>query len=215
MSLLEMRRDYARARFDEADAHASPFVQFDRWFQDARSALQDSAAWEPNAMTLATTDSRGRPSARIVLLKAMDDRGFTFFTNYQSRKGTELAGHAFAALVFYWNVLERQVRIEGRVEQITGAESDAYFHTRPIGSRLGAIASPQSRVIESRAALETLLAEATAREGESPQRPTHWGGYRLLPDYFEFWQGRQSRLHDRITYRPTNTLEWQKQRLAP
>jgi pyridoxamine 5'-phosphate oxidase len=214
MSLIDLRRDYALARFDEADAHESPFVQFDRWFAEARAALQDSAAWEPNAMTLATVDSRGRPAARIVLLKGMDDSSFTFFTNYESRKGCELAGQPFAALVFYWNVLERQVRIEGRVEPIPAIESDAYFQTRPLGSRLGAIASPQSRVIASREVLEASMAAATAAAGAAPDRPAHWGGYRVTPDYFEFWQGRQSRLHDRIIYRPRGNA-WDKARLAP
>jgi pyridoxamine 5'-phosphate oxidase len=214
MSLMDMRQDYTRARFDEADAADDPFAQFDKWFTEARTALADSAAWEPNAMTLATVDARGRPTARVVLLKGVDARGFTFFTNYDSDKGQALAAHPFAALVFYWNALERQVRIEGSVEKLSDVDSDAYFRTRPMSSRHSAIASPQSRRVESRAALEEAMQRATVTAGDDPARPAHWGGYRVLPERFEFWQGRASRLHDRLVYLPA-LPGWTKQRLAP
>jgi pyridoxamine 5'-phosphate oxidase len=215
MSLADLRRDYALARFDENDAHANPFEQFRDWFETARTALQDSASWEPNAMTLATVDADGRPSARIVLLKGVDDGAFVFYTNYLSRKGVALAHNPYAALVFYWNVLERQVRVEGRVEVGSAEENDRYFASRPLASRLGAIASPQSEVIASRAELETRMTEVQAVAGDDPPRPDHWGGYRLRPDRLEFWQGRQSRLHDRILYQRDGNGGWEKMRLAP
>jgi pyridoxamine 5'-phosphate oxidase len=214
MSLADLRRDYTRARFDESDADPDPIRQFERWFAEARSALADVASWEPNAMTLATVGVDGRPSARIVLLKDVSAEGFSFFTNYESRKGRDLADRPVAALCFYWNVLERQVRVEGKVARLSCEASADYYHTRPLGSRLGAWASPQSTVIESRAALEARFAQASAKHGETPECPPHWGGYRLCPDYFEFWQGRASRLHDRIVYR-VGAGGWERLRLAP
>jgi pyridoxamine 5'-phosphate oxidase len=170
---------------------------------------------EPNAMTLATVGAAGRPSARIILVKGFDSRGFTFFTNYESRKAQELLTHPMAALLFHWTELERQVRIEGRVEKVSEQESDQYYQTRPLGSRLGAWASPQSRVLKDRAALEQLLSQRQLQLGNEPERPPFWGGYRLVPDFFEFWQGRASRLHDRLTYCLQTDGIWQVARLAP
>jgi pyridoxamine 5'-phosphate oxidase len=170
---------------------------------------------EPNAMTLATVDADGRPHCRVLLLKGLDDRGFTFFSNYDSAKGGQLAANPFAAMTFFWPALERQVRIEGRVERVTPAESDAYFQVRPLGSRLGAWASPQSRVIRDRSELESLLAQTEQRFlDKAPNCPPHWGGYRLLPERIEFWQGRPSRLHDRLNYRLLDGA-WVRERLAP
>ena len=209
MSVADLRQSYERSELLEDTAHANPFDQFARWFDDALRA----GVPEPNAMTLATVDAQGRPSARIVLIKGYDRTGFTFFTNYDSRKGQELAGNDRAALLFFWQPLERQVRIEGRVERVEPDISDAYFQSRPVGSRLGAWASEQSRPTTR----EALLArEADFREqfGDAPPRPAHWGGYRLLPDAFEFWQGRPSRLHDRLSYRP-QADGWHITRLAP
>jgi pyridoxamine 5'-phosphate oxidase len=213
-TVADMRQDYQKGELLEATANASPFLQFGLWFNEATTAMADSAAWEPNAMTLATVDTTGSPSARIVLLKAFDERGFVFFTNYESRKGQELAAQSKCALLFYWNTLERQVRIEGLVEKVSTQESDEYFQTRPLGSRIGAWASPQSKVIAGRDELEQSQADFEAKFGESPVRPAHWGGYRVVPNYFEFWQGRRSRLHDRLTYVPNNP-GWRLQRLAP
>ena len=209
-TLANLRKDYALKTLDEAQVDRDPLKQFGVWMVEAIHAQVP----EPTAMTLATAEASGRPSARVVLLKGVDPRGFVFFTNYESRKGRELAVNPQAAMTFLWKELERQVRIEGTVERVAEAESEAYFQTRPLGSRIGAWASPQSRPIDNRAWLEQRWAALTEQYGESPARPPHWGGYRLMPDWIEFWQGRLSRLHDRIVY----TREgggWQVQRLAP
>jgi pyridoxamine 5'-phosphate oxidase len=206
-----LRTEYKRETLDERAVDRDPFAQFARWFDEAVAARLP----EPNAMTLATVGPDGRPSARIVLLKGVDPRGLAFFTNYDSRKARELPDGAHAALLFYWHELERQVRIEGRVERIGAAESDTYFASRPRASRIGAWASPQSRVIADRAWLEQRFAEAQARfPGDDVPRPPHWGGYRVVPESFEFWQGRASRLHDRIAYRRASG-DWTVVRLAP
>ena len=209
--LAALRRDYTRADLTEQEADADPIRFFQRWFEEALKA----GVREPNAMTLATVGADGQPAARIVLLKGADERGFVFYTNYESRKGRELAAHPRAALVFWWQELERQVRVEGAVEKVTSEESDAYFASRPRPSRLGAWASDQSRPLPDRETLEQELAEVSERypEGDVP-RPTHWGGYRVVPTLVEFWQGRASRLHDRIEYARTPE-GWATQRLAP
>jgi pyridoxamine 5'-phosphate oxidase len=210
-TLADMRKNYDRDSLDESQAHPDPFAQFQDWF---KHALESNIA-EPNAMTLATVGADGRPSTRVVLIKEQDARGLVWFTNYGSRKGRELAHSPYAALQFHWVELERVVRIEGKVEKIDPAESDAYFQSRPLDSRIGAWASPQSQEIEGR---NQLIKAATAYAAKfllNPPRPDHWGGYRLVPDRWEFWQGRKSRLHDRLCYCLQPNGQWQRMRLAP
>jgi pyridoxamine 5'-phosphate oxidase len=211
MSIADLRREYARARLDENDVSHDPIVEFARWFAEA----QEAQVGEPNAMTLATSTVNGSPSARIVLLKGFDQRGFVFFTDYRSRKGAELDANPHAALVFFWGELERQVRITGTVERSSQQDSEAYFRTRPLGSRLGAWVSHQSLVIPGRGQLESGLREVEGRfpDGEVPL-PPHWGGYRVRPEEIEFWQGRESRLHDRIRYTRDGD-RWRIERLSP
>jgi pyridoxamine 5'-phosphate oxidase len=212
MSIADIRREYSRARLDEADVSQDPLVEFARWFAEAREAeLPD-----PNAMTLATASADGAPSARIVLLKAFDERGFVFFTDYRSRKGAELEANPRAALVLYWGELDRQVRITGTVSRTSHDESERYFTSRPLGSRLGAWASHQSRVLPGRAALEAELRVVEARFGDGDiPLPEHWGGFRVVPETIEFWQGRESRLHDRIRYSREGGGRWRVERLSP
>lgn len=211
-SIADIRKDYMQATLDEADLGENPIVFFEKWFAQADVAMVN----EVNAMTLATVDDQSKPHARIVLLKAIDDKGFTFFTNYQSNKGKNLSVNPNAALVFFWPELERQVRIEGLIEKVSEAESDTYYLSRPRGSRLGAWASPQSSIIENRAVLEAKEKEFLEHfDGKEIHRPEHWGGYRLKPNRVEFWQGRSSRLHDRICFELDTTNQWQKFRLAP
>jgi pyridoxamine 5'-phosphate oxidase len=211
LDLAALRTEYKRASLDERDVAADPFEQFARWFTAART----SQVPEPNAMSLCTVDAHGRPSARIVLLKEVDARGFVFYTNHDSRKGREIAAHPSAALLFFWPELERQVRIEGDVEVVDAATADAYFRSRPRASRIGAWASPQSAALPDRASLEQRFADADRRfPRDDVPRPPHWGGYRVVPSAFEFWQGRPSRLHDRIAY-SQEALGWRTRRLAP
>jgi len=199
-----------RAGLSEADAHADPMTQFERWFKDALAAQLPLA----NAMTLATASPAGAPDARIVLLKGVDGGGFVFYTNYDSRKGRQLAARPEACLVFLWAPLERQVRIDGRVEKVSAAESDSYFVSRPVGARLSARASAQSSVVDGRKVLETAMQKQKDQFGENPPRPAHWGGYRVIPSRIEFWQGRENRLHDRLLY-SRNGDSWKIERLAP
>jgi len=210
MDLAALRQEYMRAGLHEKDLAADPLVQFGNWFDDA---LQSGIAL-PNAMTLATATKKGRPSARAVLLKGFDHRGFVFYTHYRSRKGRELEENPQAMLLFCWEELERQVGIEGTVTRVSAEESDEYFATRPLGSRLSASISPQSEVVASREALEAKLEEASKRWRNGPRRPEEWGGYRLAPERFEFWQGRKDRLHDRLCYQATAGA-WKIERLAP
>lgn len=209
--IQNLRQEYKAASFDEKDAASDPIAQFEKWFNDALAAN----IYEPNVMTLATADKNGRPNARIVLLKGFDEQGFSFYTNYLSNKGKELKKNPYACLVFFWAELERQVRIEGKVEKLDKETSEKYFHSRPIGSQIGAIASPQSQVISNRQVLETKVNELSAQfEGKTIQKPAHWGGYIVKPNAIEFWQGRPSRLHDRLKYEFKNGL-WSRNRLAP
>lgn len=210
-SIADLRIDYSQASLSETDTAADPITQFGKWFDEAMRAEVPEA----NAMSLATVGSNGRPSSRIVLIKQFDETGFTWFTNFESRKGHDLEQHPYGALLFHWVALERQVRIEGRVEKVSDSESDAYFNSRPLRSRLGAIASAQSETIASRELLEAEYAKAEQKFGEQPPRPKHWGGYRLFPDTVEFWQGRRSRLHDRILYTLDADDKWLRQRLQP
>jgi pyridoxamine 5'-phosphate oxidase len=210
MNIADLRKDYTQRGLHEADVDPDHFVQFGRWFDEALAAQLP----EPNAMTLATATPDGKPSARIVLLKGFDQRGFVFYTNYESRKGQQLMSNPYAALIFYWSELERQVRIEGRVAQVTAQESDEYFFSRPRGSRLGAWTSPQSQVIAGRETLDERLREYEAQFVDDVPRPQHWGGFRVEPEVIEFWQGRPSRLHDRLRYRRDDE-RWVIERLAP
>ena len=211
MNIADLRKSYERAELSESDSHAQPIDQFDKWMKEAIH----SEVPEPNAMTLATVASNLRPSTRVVLIKDYDASGIVWYTNYQGRKGQELAGNPFAALQFHWVEMERVVRIEGVVEKVSDAESDAYFHTRPLDSRIGAWASPQSQVISGRGVLVANAARYGAQFMLQPPRPPHWGGYRLKPDTWEFWQGRKSRLHDRLRYTKQTDDSWLRERLAP
>ncbi|MFC7410624.1 pyridoxamine 5'-phosphate oxidase [Hydrogenophaga atypica] len=211
MNIADLRKSYEKAELSETDSLADPLKQFDLWLQQA---IQGQVP-EPNAMTLATVGSDLRPSTRVVLIKGYDERGIVWYTNYESRKGRELAGNPFAALQFHWVELERVVRIEGVVEKVSDEESDAYFHSRPLDSRIGAWASPQSEVIEGRGVLVANAAKFGAKFLLQPPRPPHWGGYRLKPEQWQFWQGRKSRLHDRLRYTPQAGGGWRRERLAP
>ena len=211
MSISSIRKDYQLHSLSESDVHANPVVQFSQWWDEALK----SDIVEVNAMTLSTITAAGRPSARIVLLKGFDEKGFVFYTNYESNKGQQLDAYPYASLVFFWKELERQVRVEGRCERVSSAESDEYFYSRPLGSKLGAWASPQSKIIEGREILDKNAAALLEQyaSGEVP-RPLHWGGYRVVADTVEFWQGRSNRLHDRIKYSHQDGA-WRIERLAP
>lgn len=212
VNIADIREDYEREGLLEAGMLGDPLVQFNQWMQSAI----DAKLWQPNACTLATATKDGRPSARIILLKEVNDRGFVFYTNYTGRKGRELAENPQAALVFMWPEFSRQVRVSGLVEQVDSATSDAYFAVRPRGSRLGAWASPQSEVVENREALENAMRSYEEKyAGDEVPRPPHWGGYCLIPDTIEFWQGRPSRLHDRLVYSRVENDNWKLERLAP
>ena len=200
-----------RAGLSESSAEQDPFRQFERWFDDALRARLPL----PNAMTLATVTAQGAPSARIVLLKGVEDGGFVFYTHYRSRKGRELQARPAACLLFQWSDLERQVRIDGAVQRVSAAASDAYYASRPLGARLSAWASAQSEAVASRAALEASMQDASRRYGDTPPRPAHWGGYRVVPRSIEFWQGRADRLHDRLVYKRSTAAGWTIERLAP
>jgi len=210
-TIADLRQEYMRERLDESDVARDPVTQFTRWFDEAVNARMPMV----NAMTLASVSAAGQPSARIVLLKGVDQAGFVFYTNYESRKGRELAANARAALLFYWIELEREVRIEGSVTKVTSRESDEYFSSRPLGSRIAANASPQSRVVAGRPVLEARYAEIEKEAGGNPPRPASWGGYRVAPEVVEFWQGRPNRLHDRLQYRLDAGGNWILERLAP
>jgi pyridoxamine 5'-phosphate oxidase len=211
MNIADLRKSYERAELSESDSHAQPIDQFDQWLKEAIHGEVP----EPNAMTLATVGSNLRPSTRVVLIKDYDARGIVWYTNYDSQKGQELAGNPYAALQFHWVEMERVVRIEGVVEKVSAEDSDAYFHTRPLDSRIGAWASPQSQVISGRGVLVANAAKFGAQFLLQPPRPPHWGGYRLKPDNWQFWQGRKSRLHDRLRYTLQDSGEWLRERLAP
>jgi pyridoxamine 5'-phosphate oxidase len=212
MTTSEQFPNSQRFELDERDVDPDPFVQFRRWLDAALAAQQP----EPHAMTLATATRAGKPSARMVILRGLDERGFVFYTDYDSRKGEELAANPFASLVFYWAALSRQVRVEGRVSEVSAQEADAYFASRPTGSRLAAWAAPQSQVIASREALDQRMGELKQRYGLQPApRPPRWGGYRIAPDVVEFWQGRASRLHDRLRYTRQTDGSWLIERLTP
>src|SRR5882672_865016 len=210
MNIAQLRIEYQRAELDEEHSEADPVQQFTRWWSEA----QAGKVREANAMTLATADAGGRPAARTVLLKSFDDNGFVFFTNYESRKGAELAANPHACLLFFWPELERQVRVEGDVTRVGESESNAYFASRPVASRLGAWASPQSKVISGKAWLLAQAAKMAVVHGPNPTRPPHWGGYVVRPIAIEFWQGRPSRLHDRLLY-ARGVASWDRVRLAP
>jgi pyridoxamine 5'-phosphate oxidase len=211
MNIADLRKSYEKAELSESASQADPLRQFDQWLSEAIH----SEVPEPNAMTLATVGSNLRPSTRVVLIKGFDEQGIVWYTNYQSQKGRELTGNPYAALQFHWVELERVVRIEGIVEKVSDAESDEYFKSRPLDSRIGAWASPQSEVIESRTVLVTNAARYGAQFLLQPPRPPHWGGYRLKPDNWQFWQGRKSRLHDRLRYTLQGDGGWLRERLAP
>jgi pyridoxamine 5'-phosphate oxidase len=210
-AVASLRKDYGQATLSETDVADDPFTQFNHWFDEALKAEVN----EPNAMSLSTVDAEGKPSSRIVLIKQYDSRGFTWYTNYDSQKGRELQANPHAALLFFWSELERQIRIEGTVERTSAQDSDTYFHSRPLKSRLAAIASAQSAPIASRAELEQHYDAAAQQFGEQPPRPEHWGGFRLVPQRIEFWQGRRSRFHDRIVYTLQPDGSWARQRLQP
>ncbi|EDX75283.1 pyridoxamine 5'-phosphate oxidase [Coleofasciculus chthonoplastes PCC 7420] len=211
-SIADLRQEYSLQRLNKTDAHPNPFEQFTVWFDQAVAAKLP----EPNAMTLATATPDGKPSARMVLLKGYDERGFVFYTNYKSHKGQQLLANPWGAIAFWWTQLERQVRIEGQIEQVSAEKSDAYFHSRPQDSQLGAWASEQSQVIDSREVLEQRLQQLKKEyETKTIPRPPHWGGFRLIPVAIEFWQGRPSRLHDRLLYQRTEEGSWMIQRLSP
>jgi len=209
MTLSDIRREYLGEPLSESRSEPDPFQQFTRWFEQVKPLEPD-----PTTMAVSTADRQGRPSSRMCLLKAVDERGFVFYTNYRSRKGRDIGETRFASLLFYWSSLERQVRIEGAIGAVSDAESDAYFASRPLESRWSAVASPQSEVIDSREDLEARVAAIKQQHGEQVPRPVWWGGYRVVPTVFEFWQGRPNRLHDRLRYTRRNGV-WVRERLAP